>query len=68
MELAVLEIREAREARELGMEKTILLLEGIFARQELQYFKLDLEIVVHNSQQIEWCLSSKQKFRDLDKD
>ena len=64
--LAVLEIREAREARELGWEKPILLLEGIFARQELQNISnLDLEIVVHNSQQIEWCLSSKKKFRKI---
>ena len=62
--LAVLEVREAREARELGWKKPILLLEGIFARQELQNISnLDLEIVVHNSQQIEWCLSSKEKFR-----
>ena len=37
--LAVLEIREAREARDLGWEKPILLLEGIFARQELKRLK-----------------------------
>ena len=64
--LAVLEIREAREARELGWQKPILLLEGVFAKQELQNISnLDLEIVVHNSQQIEWCLSSKKKFRKI---
>ncbi len=64
--LAVLEIREAREARELGWQKPILLLEGIFARQELQNISnLDLEIVLHNSQQIAWCLSSKIKFRKI---
>ena len=66
--LAVLEIREAREARELGWEKPILLLEGIFARQELNNISnLDLEIVIHNSQQIEWCLTSKKVQKDLDK-
>ncbi|MDA9689499.1 alanine racemase [Betaproteobacteria bacterium] len=64
--LAVLEVREAMEARELGWEKPILLLEGIFSRQELHNISnLDLEIVVHNSQQIEWCLSSKKKFRKI---
>ena len=64
--LAVLEVREAREARELGWDKPILLLEGIFVRQELHNISnLDLEIVVHNSQQIEWCLSSKEKFRKI---
>ena len=64
--LAVLEIREAKEARELGWQKPILLLEGVFARQELQSISnLDLEIVVHNSQQIAWCLSAKRKFRKI---
>ena len=64
--LAVLEVREAREARELGWKKPILLLEGIFSRQELQNIStLDLEVVVHNLQQIEWCLSSKKKFKKI---
>ena len=64
--LAVLEIREAREARELGWEKPILLLEGIFSEQELdEICSLELEIVIHNKNQIEWCLRSKNNIQKI---
>ena len=43
-----------------------MLLEGIFSRQELQNISnLELEIVIHNSQQLAWCLNSKIKFRKI---
>tara|TARA_B100000575_G_C23141842_1_gene664693 strand:- start:700 stop:1809 length:1110 start_codon:yes stop_codon:yes gene_type:complete len=64
--LAVLEVHEAREARKLGWEKPILLLEGIFDRQELdEISSLDLQIVVHNLEQIIWCLKAEKSFRKI---
>ncbi|VAW73396.1 Alanine racemase [hydrothermal vent metagenome] len=52
---AVACLEEARQLREAGYSHTILLLEGVFQHQELAAVnQLSLEIVVHNSRQIEW--------------
>ncbi len=52
---AVACLEEARQLRDAGYSHTILLLEGVFQRQELAAVnKLSLEIVVHNSRQVEW--------------
>jgi len=56
---AVACLEEARQLREAGYQQTILLLEGVFQPQELAAVnKLSLEIVVHNSQQLEWLENS----------
>ena len=52
--LALLELEEAQRARQLGWNKPILLLEGVFDPQELiEASRLDLTCVVHCREQIE---------------
>lgn len=52
---AVACLEEARQLRKAGYNHKILLLEGVFQPQELAAVnKLSLEMVVHNSQQLEW--------------
>ena len=59
--LAVLEVSEAFFARSLGWNKPILLLEGVFSRNELdEASALNLELVIHNEQQLAWYLERKK--------
>jgi alanine racemase len=52
--LALLEVDEARRARQSGWNKPILLLEGVFEPGELdEAIRLDLTCVVHTFEQIE---------------
>ncbi len=61
--LAVLEIQEAVEARELGWQKPILLLEGAFGPADLEACAaLNLDLVVHHQDQMEWLLSRLDEF------
>ena len=56
--LALLEIEEAYEARHLGWNKPLLLLEGIFHERELfEAENLKLEVVIHNEEQLKWCIN-----------
>ncbi len=56
--LALLEIEEAYEARHLGWNKPLLLLEGVFHERELlEAENLKLEVVIHNEEQLTWCLN-----------
>ncbi len=58
--LALLEIEEAYEARHLGWNKPLLLLEGVFNERELEEAEnLKLEMVIHNEDQLDWCLNFK---------
>jgi alanine racemase len=58
--LALLEIEEAYEARHLGWNKSLLLLEGVFHERELlEVENLKLEVVVHNEEQLDWCINFK---------
>jgi alanine racemase len=53
--LALIELEGANRLRELGWQKPILLLEGIFEPADLQQvFVQNLDIVVHSEQQITW--------------
>ena len=50
---ALLDIRDAMQLREAGFRQTILLLEGLFTREDvLQSAEYDLACVVHSQQQI----------------
>lgn len=52
--LALIEVREARRAREMGWKKRILLLEGFFDASDIAELQaLDIEPVVHSRWQIE---------------
>jgi len=52
---AVACIEEAKQLRDAGYQHRILLLEGVFQKQELaSVIELTLEMVVHNSEQISW--------------
>ena len=58
--LALLEIEEAYEARHLGWNKPLLLLEGVFHERELSEAEnLKLEVVIHNEEQLDWCINFK---------
>ncbi len=58
--LALLEIEEAYEARHLGWTKPLLLLEGVFHKKELfETENLKLEVVIHNEEQLDWCIDFK---------
>ena len=58
--LALLEIEEAYEARHLGWNKPLLLLEGVFHERELcEAENLKLELVIHNEEQLNWCVNFK---------
>ena len=53
--LAVATLGEARTIREVNPDVPILLLEGVLAGDELEVVEaLDLEMVVHNREQLEW--------------
>ena len=60
MSRALLEIEEAYEARHLGWNKPLLLLEGVFHERELSEAEnLKLEVVIHNEEQLDWCINFK---------
>jgi alanine racemase len=53
--LAMLELDEAQRARAAGWRKPMLLIEGVFEPADLTWVReLDLTIVVHSPEQIEW--------------
>ena len=53
--IAILTIEEAVKIRKAGFKNTILLLEGLFAAEDIhQVEKLNLNLVLHNDQQIEY--------------
>ena len=53
--IAILTIEEAVKIRKAGFKNTILLLEGLFASEDIhQAEKLNLNIVVHNDQQMDY--------------
>ena len=53
--IAILTIEEAAKIRKAGFKNTILLLEGLFAAEDIhQAEKLNLNIVVHNDQQMNY--------------
>ena len=53
--IAILTIEEASKIRKAGFKNTILLLEGLFAAEDIhQAEKLNLNIVLHNDRQIEF--------------
>lgn len=53
--IAILTIEEALKIRKAGFKNTILLLEGLFAPEDIyQAEKLNLNIVVHNDQQFDY--------------
>ena len=53
--IAILTIEEAVKIRKAGFENTILLLEGLFAAEDIrQAEKLNLNIVVHNDLQMDY--------------
>ncbi len=53
--IAILTIEEAVKIRKSGFKNTILLLEGLFAAEDIhQVEKLNLNLVLHNDQQIEY--------------
>ena len=53
--IAILTIEEAAKIRKAGFKNTILLLEGLFAAEGIhQAEKLNLNIVVHNDQQMDF--------------
>ena len=53
--IAILTIEEAAKIRKAGFKNTILLLEGLFAAEDIhQAEKLNLNIVVHNDQQMDY--------------
>ena len=56
--LAVLEIREAQEARRLGWKKPILLLEGIFSEEELEEINKTTPTLLPNSSSSSSLLSA----------
>lgn len=52
-------IDEALALRKVHVKKPILLMEGIFERSECLIASTeDFEIVIHNQQQLDWCLKS----------
>lgn len=53
--LALLDLNHAQKLRELAWNKRILLLEGIFSREDLiEVQKLKCDIVIHDIRQLEW--------------
>ncbi|SMC72469.1 alanine racemase [Polynucleobacter kasalickyi] len=53
--LALLDLQQVLELREMGWHKRILLLEGIFSEEELkQVHQTESNIVVHHFLQLEW--------------
>jgi alanine racemase len=53
--IAILTIEEAVKIRKAGFKNTILLLEGLFVAEDIhQVEKLNLNLVLHNDQQIEY--------------
>ncbi len=59
---AVAHIEEARPLREAGIDKPILILEGPFARDELdEIIALNYQVVVHEWVQIQWIESLLKK-------
>ena len=64
--LALLEIEEAYEARHLGWNKPLLLLEGVFHERELvETENLKLEVVIHNEEQLDWCIAFDGQFTGI---
>ena len=60
--IAILTIEEAAKIRKAGFKNTILLLEGLFAAEDIhQAEKLNLNIVVHNDQQMDYLSDVKLK-------
>lgn len=55
---ALLDISQALRLRELGWTRSILILEGIFSKEELEVcLSLQLDVVFHHAQQVEWLES-----------
>ena len=53
--IAILTIEEAAKIRKAGFKNTILLLEGLFAAEDIhQAEKLKINIVIHNDQQMDY--------------
>ena len=53
--IAILTIEEAFKIRKAGFKNTILLLEGLFAAEDIhQAEKLNINIVIHNDQQMDY--------------
>jgi alanine racemase len=62
--LGLLDLAEAERARAAGWTRPILLLEGIFAAQDLEAVEaLDLTIVVHNDDQLAWLAAARPQRR-----
>ena len=58
--LAVLDLAEAQQLRDLGWRGPILLLEGVFEPRDLEWCsRLDLWHVVHHEAQIDWLAQHK---------
>lgn len=56
-------LEEAIEIRELGYQQPITLIEGIFSQEEMQIaVDLNIEIVVHHQQQLDWLLTYKDEY------
>lgn len=53
--LAMLDFSDAKQVRQLGWDKPILMLEGCFCAEDyLKAFKRKLSVVVHSHQQVQW--------------
>ena len=59
--LAMLDFSEAQQVREMGWHKPILMLEGCFGVDDYRTaLKLNLAVVIHHAQQIEWLKTALQ--------
>lgn len=56
-------LQEALEIRELGFEQPIILIEGVFSRDEMPIVLAhNLELVVHHQQQVDWLLAHQDAY------
>lgn len=55
--------QEALQLRKAGIKQDIILMEGVFSPQELtEANALNLSVVIHHQQQLEWLLAEKKHF------
>lgn len=58
--IGVATMAEAIEARNLGWQKPIVLIEGVFSKTEWQQaIDNNLQCVIHHAQQLDWALTTK---------
>lgn len=57
-------LEEALEIRQIGNQKPITLIEGIFTEDEMQtVIEQNIECVVHHQQQVDWLLAHKTAYQ-----